>query len=299
MRCQAGTCRNVFIIGEQHPTPAAEPASGDRRQQSGSVGNMVPLVPVEDAGPPDPPASVPHVSDVLELLPAEQAEPYPLVRSWEDGPPPPRSRPAPTTPVPAPVEEDKETPGKQTKARTRGGPTELKPEEPRRASESKPPGPRVLESGIWAAPPVRRGKEGEPPAPHTEREPSGEPSSDIPLEPVARHRATEEVAPEDEVHQPRGKWAVYVVIPLVLCAVGVIGGGSYFIFQHFRQTEEKLAADADRAFQAKTFNTAAQIYDKLLKKDSEQQPFYEFRRDLSQLRYRLVEPPRPEDAVPT
>src|SRR5947207_5337000 len=74
MRCPQPTCRTVFVVDDPAARPASQPAPG---QQTGSVGEVIPLLPVEDA-PPAPPREAPHVGDLLELLPAEAADP-PLV----------------------------------------------------------------------------------------------------------------------------------------------------------------------------------------------------------------------------
>lgn len=266
MRCQVTTCRHLFVIDETpRPDVAIDPPA-ERRPVSGGVGDLVPLLPVEDVAPPEPAVPDGHVSSLLEVLPAEAvspAAPQPTVRGWEQAPPPRRG---PTDPA------------------------ESKPASPAPPVEEKSNGPRVVEAGTWSAPPVRRGSEpaSEPgPRPKSKRPARETPE---PLVPVAPD--DEPHAESDPVHRPPARWARWVVGPLVLLACGVLGGGAYLVWQATRDVEQKIAGEADTFFADKQFRSAAERYGQLTERypDSEQIDRYRFRQTLSELRHRMAEP---------
>lgn len=294
MRCQVTTCRHIFLIDDAPlpapPAPAPPAPLPERPQQTGVVGELVPLVPVEDGAPLIEPAPPPrsHVSDVLELLPAEPAEPaptplepvepLPMVQPWEDGPPPPR-RPTSAAPEKAPAPRAEEKPPKSS-------PRLAKP------PVAKEPQPRVIEAGDWSAPPVRRGpNDAAPPegAKSAQIRPAVEPS---PVEPVPAEHADHAPA-DDYVHQPHTRWAKWVIIPLVLVAAGSLGYGAFIVWKVWQQTEEKMAKEADTFFADRQFRSAEERYGQLLERypESEQVERYRFRRDLSDLRKKLAEAP--------
>jgi len=135
MRCQNVSCRRLFVIGKAEP----EPLRPD--QQLGHVGDLIPLLPSQ---PETFEAPTPHVSDVLQMLPARSVD-----SAWSA--PPPVRRQVPSE-APAPEPE----PPKKDKPKTK-------------VPKAKPTnnGPRVVEPGGWDAPPVRRDKEPKTPTPAT------------------------------------------------------------------------------------------------------------------------------------
>ncbi|MFO0928952.1 MAG: hypothetical protein U0736_18345 [Gemmataceae bacterium] len=280
MRCQVTTCRHLFLIDDPPPAPPVAPPAPERPQQTGQVGDLVPLIPVEDVAP-EPPTPVTGVGDLIELVPAEPAEPLPIpldpveplpvVQAWEDGPPPARRRNGQSAKAkePAPPAEDK--------------PPKSSPRIKKPAAEPEP-GPRVIEAGDWSAPPVRRGA-------------TDAGADDVPK--PAREAVTvappvvEEPPAYDDTHRPPTHWAKWVVIPFVLLAFGGLGYGVFLVVQATRNTEERMAKEADTFFADRQFRSAAERYGQLLDRypESEQTERYRFRRDLSELRNRMTEPP--------
>src|SRR5262245_18665038 len=181
MRCPLPACRQVFIVGVPQPpsNPGPPPATG-------LVGDLVPLVPTESDAPSAPAGNGTHVSDVLELLPAE-----PIGASPPAGRAPPPWHEAP------PLRRSTQTTGPARPA------TQLSPEEG---------GPRVVafDAGHAAAPPpVRRGDDKADPLERAPG-PAGAPPP----------RAAEEHAP---AARPRRRW-VWVVLTLLVLVGGAVGG---------------------------------------------------------------------------
>lgn len=287
MRCQVTTCRHIFVIDDTPPATPVPPAAAapERPQQTGQVGDLVPLIPVEDVAP-EPPTPVTGVGDLIELVPAEPAEPLPIaldpvdplpvVQAWEDGPPPARRRNGPPkAKEPAPPAEDK--------------PPKSSPRIKKPAAEPEP-GPRVIEAGDWSAPPVRRGANGadadDVPKPSREAVTVAPPVAEAPPADQPEHPPA-----YDDAHRPPTHWAKWVVIPFVLLAFGGLGYGVFLVVQATRQTEERVAKEADTFFADHQFRSAAERYGQLLDRypESEQTDRYRFRRDLSELRNRMTE----------
>src|SRR4051794_38132738 len=103
IRCPVPTCQHIFLVTETSPTAAPPPAPAPvpvtpPPQQSGSVGEMVPLLPTDtDSGPLVPLLSAePIEEEPLLLEGAEQQEeqlrqPAPGATNWHEPPPVRRS----------------------------------------------------------------------------------------------------------------------------------------------------------------------------------------------------------------
>ena len=76
MRCHVAACRHVFIVGTTEPE--AVPARPD--PNAGHVGDLVPLLSAELEVPE---SRTPHVSDMVEMLPARAA----TDTAWMEPPP--------------------------------------------------------------------------------------------------------------------------------------------------------------------------------------------------------------------
>jgi hypothetical protein len=174
MRCPNALCREVFVVADEVPAPAAPaapaalapPAPPAARLVAGSVGELVPVLSAEQAEPqPDaeePPAAAPApaaaVSEQVPLLPAEGAdgaEPAAPqeVFSWE-APPPVRG---PSAPPAGPAAAEPPSPAVAETAFTRlpeprAG---LPPASARDHVQELPGGPVVRDWGSWEPPPVR------------------------------------------------------------------------------------------------------------------------------------------------
>ncbi|MFO0879515.1 MAG: PQQ-binding-like beta-propeller repeat protein [Gemmataceae bacterium] len=273
MRCLEPVCRNIFVVGDV-PTNPTTPPPARVDQQSGSVGDLVPLVPIENEGPTGP-----NVGDFLEVLPVEVDEVPPLeVIAPDEG------KPAPDWSSPPPV-------------RRPGGSAPVEPVKAR-VEPPKDDGPQVLEQGDWSAPPVRRQRDSEGRSKPDEVQPARDPDrrgrrkrdTDYAREPAEKPRSESDV---DLSHRPPSRWATWVVVPLLLFTFGALGFGGFMIWKATRETEEKLAREADEFYTQGQFPAAENHYEKLLGRfgDGDQAGFYTFRKELAGLRRRMAEPP--------
>jgi outer membrane protein assembly factor BamB len=269
IRCPNTLCRNVFTVGEAGPAPAAPggppaPAapSPPNGQLSGSVGDLVPILPAEEVIEPTESAPPGRTSerggDQVPLVEAEvvDAEVMDVVveapqeaPSWHQ-PPPVRRAPAAARPA--------------------------APSAPARPPqhETVPDQPRDLAAATWE-PPVRR--------PRYRAEEAAAPALEHPAPEPAPH-VEEPVAPR------RRRRARLAAVAVILLAAAVLAGAGWFFWTAFRQTEAELAGKADEAYQAGQFGSAAEQYqllaDKFLGSDGVDN--YRFRRQLSELRARVA-----------
>ena len=288
MRCPLITCKHVFIVGAalepssgSRPADPARPATNLGRQQSGSVGDMIPLLSVDE---PARPAGQ-HVSEMLPLLHAEPMEPEPLpvlepiepprptkLPSWHEAPPVRRGTQTPTQPSPEPLR-----------------PPERKKRRPvvQEKTESEDPAkPRVLDPGAREAPPVRRGQPDEDTEANAGPRPVDHESSDP--------DQVDEAEPLDDletVHQPRGRMAKFVIFSLVGVSFCVLGGGAFVLWILFGYNEENMAKVADEQYAQELFRSASEKYRGLAERfdSSERLPYYKFRQELSDIRHQVSE----------
>jgi hypothetical protein len=269
MRCQRPTCRRVFLIDDTPPSASTPAPRSSGQRQSGSVGDVIPLLPVEEAEAvedADRPPVAPHVGDLLEVVPSESAE-------------------APQLPLEAINPDSAVAPPGWTEA-----PPARRTRSPRKTEV--PEAPRVVEAGSWEAPPVRRGQPEPAPRPAVvdELEEVGE-SGEEALEEVPE--VGPEPAPHEEhVHRPRARWAKWVVAALLLVTVTALGAGGIVAYRQYLYNEEKLSAKADEEYDKGQFLQASELYEQVAKRfpNSEHADRYTFRKDLSDLRKRLAEP---------
>jgi outer membrane protein assembly factor BamB len=293
MRCPLTTCKHVFIVGDLPRPPL--PLQGTGPQQAGSVGELIPLLPVDEP----PGNSGQHVSEMLPLLHAEPMEPEPLPPlerveppSWQNAPPPVRKG-APKTLSPIePLSPRPETKPRREPPAISAPPALPEPLEPLEEVPDEPPPPAWQD----APPPIRRGAKND-----AAKEPEAAPS---------RRRRSERDRPEREhepepvplehllPHQPRGKWARWVILPFVAVTVVALSAAGYVVWITFWQNEEKMAGKADEQYAAGLYRDASQRYAKLIKDfpGSDNLERYRFREDLSDIRYHVGEKPeKPAD----
>ncbi|MCS6849593.1 MAG: PQQ-binding-like beta-propeller repeat protein, partial [Gemmataceae bacterium] len=236
--CPNLACGEVF---EAWPMPEVMPGLPPGREEqrgtsagggyvSGSVGELVPIIPAEPALAPLPPEEA-HLEVVAPTPPAPT-------------PPEPGSGPSAPTPRRSPAVPSERTP--------RDGP----PHAARRSPKE------TLPAGTWAdtsppPPPVRRG-------PSEAGSTFGVPSPPTPPPPLADGgtAATQATAvtdlPPSEDEQPnaarrRAPWLIALMLSVL---VAVLGTGAFVVVQVLRQTEEALAAEARRDYQDGAFGTA-------------------------------------------
>ncbi len=283
MRCLTPTCRHVFVID---PPPAAAP------RQAGTVGDLIPLLSAEPLAPQELPALEP-------ISPEEPAGPG---ASWRHAPPPRRGElPPVANGLLPPVGNAPGSPGTPV-AHAPGSPAadESRPRQPLPPRSAVPPKaaasiPRVLGPGAWdAPPPVRRG-----PADTVRMPASARPTTPehVPAEPAEQPPGHAPAA--DPVHRPRGRWARWVVWPLVGLTVLVLAGGGVGLYLALAQNEESLAEKADKQYAVGLYRDAAGLYQTLAEKypGSDRAGYYRFRHELADIRYLAKEPETPLPAL--
>jgi outer membrane protein assembly factor BamB len=298
IRCPG--CGYIFLVEQAEPprTPAAGRPGPTSTQHTGSVGDLIPILPAEAAplpNPAQPPSLSSHVSDLLPLVESEPANPenVPLERtpSWHE--PPPVRRPGDSTPPAFPdAPPVRRKPGDSgsgirppvPRSRPPADVSPPAPTPPRRAIKpppaAEPPAsdftPQVFGPGDWStAPPVRRGEDAEASA---ETEPA---AAEVP-----QHRA-----------RIRGGWKGIMVIALL--SGGVIGGGGALAYYLMREGEAEQAARADSFYESKQFGAAANLYEQLATHypTSENTPRYRFRAEISELRGGIADNPEDTNAL--
>ena len=268
MRCPNPDCRTVFTVPPEE-APAAPKAAPPRPQspngpRSGSVGDIVPLLPAQTDTPT--PGSL-HVTDVIPLVQAEAVE-TPAAKatpSWQQPPPvrrpanptAPSARPTPTpTPAPAPVAKD---------------------------------GPREMPPGKWEPPPVRRGQPAAPPETPVEHAPE-EAHAEAPSEPIT---------PDEPIAHPPGRRVGWIVAALAGAVVLVLGGGAALLWWIMVGREAVMAQEAADTYKQTQFDTAAAKYKDLWDQfpTSEKHDSYKLMQDLSDLRHAAAAPDPEMSAV--
>lgn len=289
MRCPNPKCRIVFTVLDEGD--GGSPRRGIPRGPSdpppktairaGKVGDIVPILPAESAGPQP-------VEDVLDV-----AEPAVEAPSWKQPPPVRRPGSQPPLPVAAPPER-RITPVKPPPEPEVIPEPEVVPEvevvpepvvEPEPAAPvgevvpadeapAAPDQPVELPPGAWEPPPVRRG----PATP----EPDTSEHHDEPAPVVVRAPA-------------RGRWTARAIVAASVLLVAGLGVGGYFVWQATRQTEESLAGEARAAYDEGRFANAADKFKQLqeLFPNSDRLAEYGYFEELSGVRASLGEPGAP------
>jgi PQQ-like domain len=268
MRCQGVLCRRVFIVREGDGGPVTpfpqinSPADKSSSQQIGSVGEMVPLLPGDAAGAPEPPKEA----------------------SWSDAPPVrrgPKTPPANSSPKP-PAE--KKPPEHSESVALPPGITNATPKptpKPPKAAPEPPKkkvdGPRVVGPGNWEAPPVRRDKGAKPePLPPADKAPAKIPNEPVKPAPPVRK----------PTYRPRTHWVKWGVISLCVLVGLVLGLGAYAVLVSRQLNEDTLAAEAAAEYGKENFAAASERYGQLIVNfpSSDHLADYETLRELSNLR---------------
>lgn len=261
VRCPNTNCRQVFRIGngatsEPAPAPAPTPKSG-KGQQTGAVGDLVPVLPAEEA----------------EVLP-EVNEKGP---SWRDAAPPVRkpgaagARPAAATPAPPPA---KATPQPD-------GPSWRDAPPPVRQGGDAPDDNSTVVRRRGSPADTGKFRSGRARAQETLSESSPEP---IEL-PYAEDQPE---APAPRVSRRTAKWAMILISLVVLGALGV---GGYIVWRFLQKSETELTQSAGDELKENRFSSAAEQWENLAKSfpDSQEHEKYVFLADWSRLAARLNE----------
>jgi hypothetical protein len=283
VRCPNASCRKIFPVpaekpGTDAPAPPKPPSNGPR---SGSVGDLVPILPAEQAAP-SPEQAKPADGDWWQSPPpmGTQAGPgnerqAPPARPpaapaagtpasdaawWRDAPPvrhPQKAAKTGETPV---------LPASPTPAQRRRSPARPTAEtqpipapEPEKANQ-----PRELPPGMWEPPPVRRGQS------------DPEQATQLVEETAATTTQTE---PEDEGGprlSKRRAWFVIAAIAGLFLAVS--GIAVTWAWQKLYLNEVDLATQADKEYTDGLYDPAQKDFRELAEKfpSSEDNPKYSF-----------------------
>jgi outer membrane protein assembly factor BamB len=284
IRCPNTQCRKTFRVNG-NDTPPAAPSRGPRsepppsKQQSGSVGDLVPILPTESLPIPEelptPPAG--KVGDTVPLIEAEAASPAD-VPDWLKPPPVRRQMPddsEPKTPLPLretppkthvprkrkPVEPNTMTPGTAAPVADSHAPTVLERE--RASSEDG-----ASSAPTWEPPPVRRPVDANGENGVQDESPAVEPPT------------------YDEPAALPNRMARRMVLALVVGVVAVLGFGGYYLGQILFVTETKLREKAYGYYAERKFPSAAATFGQLHDKfpESDHNAEHLFMHDLSALR---------------
>lgn len=173
-------------------------------------------------------------------------------------------------------------------ATTEEAPSWASPPPIRRKDEPAAPPPDEPETRIdsWdVPPPVRRGKDTDipPSRPKTGKKTT---TATPPPEP----------APEpvhDTPPPPRNRMARYIILPFFALVVVGMAVGGFFVLKAFRETEEKIAKEADDHFDNHRYPAARSKYEQLVRNfpNSESRDRYEFRKTLSDIIARINDQP--------
>ncbi len=287
VRCPNAACRKVFSVPlappESPDTPAAStpprpspPPGGS--QCSGSVGELIPILPAEQADPPQGNSALSkHVAEILPAAPGQEEQPS--ERNWwqtaqpstppSPGPPtdavwwreaPPVRKPqallktdGPLVPPPSPVPPTKRLrrpacPPAETQTMPARSPAETQPMSA--LPPEKPGQPRPLPPGMWEPPPVRRAPE------------------DVEQTVQSVEEETHPQAELDEEPQPRlsKRRAWFIITSLFVLIFVVFGIAGSWAWQKLHLNEEALAAKAQDDYKQGSFGSAESAFRQLLQR---------------------------------
>jgi hypothetical protein len=281
MRCPNPNCRKVFVVsdgpesaagngGPVAPAPPAPPAR-DGNQRSGSVGEMVPILPADAAeapAPPPRPASRKSTAGRRSPPASAPAAPEPQAASWQEAPPVRRGPARGTDPVPA--------------AEAPAPPPPPAPAEP---AKEEPPQASSLPAWL-EPPPVRRGDKAQP-APGVT---TGAGPAPVPVDPidVPAEQAPPSAPVYDTPAPPRSR-AMRMIVLLLLLVAGALGAGGWYAWRALHQTEDQLSEQALKDYKAGNFAAAASRFQQLPEKfqHTNRREEYLLLKELCDLRARL------------
>lgn len=295
-RCKNPVCGAVFLVEElpeaapdiSNVSAGAKPAPYEAtpaQHWSGSVSDMVPILPAEEEPRPEgqnPPAPA---AKVIPFMPASPVSGAPAqdAASWREPPPVRRSPGTPAEPPAAPARQE---PMPELKA-----PPQAKTEAPRKASSadttkvirkasaptvrpvSSAPTPTLTPSspveaapGSWEPPPVRRGAE------------AGATPAMSPPETVPPASAPDLAMSLPRQSSRKMKWGVGLALAACVAAVATV-----LVLVLGANTQEKMFERAEALFAEGKYLNAFETYDKLRKDfpDSERKATYESLAELS------------------
>lgn len=284
VRCPNTVCREIFVAAPaedrkpDRPAREDEPSPPEVRHQAGNVGDIIPMLPVENATQeplPEPEPAPKRASGkdtMIPMLPVEAAEapaaaswqqPPPVRRAappateppatpdWRSAPPPSKRQPAPATAQPS--AEAQTPPKKATPPVRKKAPETVKlpPPKPVEADPKKTmtalpavEAPKEVTADDWQAPPIRRDAQAVQET--TEAAPA-----------VATDTATEfEIAPAS--HKVRN----FLLISPILVGLA-LWGGWLIIKGSLTDQGDRDFAEAMQLYKAGRFKSAAEKFEKL------------------------------------
>src|SRR5579884_1125963 len=278
MRCPNPDCRRVFVVAESGNGPAAPPEPPPAvRQMTGSVGDLVPMLPAESAAPAAPPAEeswqdAPPVRGAA----APPGEPPAAPASPPRRHPPPSVRktaPAAAKPAPDLTPRPPSPPGKEEQDGP--APPPLAGEGVGGRGPEPPPGPEELPPGAWDAPPVRK---------------PGDTSTAVPAPSAPAEKPATATRPAATGGPPAAsRWAKRVVLVLAVVAVVGLGVGIYALVNAARNSEERLAGDARADYKNGLYGQAADLSRRVQERfpDSPNRGEYAMLQQVAELRDKL------------
>lgn len=274
MRCTNSVCRTIIDVDacEQSPRPVSSGGSGPRlapvemppaQHWSGSVGDLIPILPAESVQDPlpelPPAASVQEKEAPVQDTPSWR-EPPPVRRHQADAAPPARQEPLPEPKPPAPKKAESLRPTPPDAVKPAKKPATERVRSLPKTPPPTPPaaGPAEVPAGTWEPPPVRRAADDANPVPAI---PTAAPSVAASDDPVAPRR--------------KGRQILLGAVAVSACAVAAV----IVLLIVFRpKTEQELFDQAEQFFTAKKYDDAQRKYAQLAKDFPDSERTQDYRR---------------------
>jgi len=298
VRCPNAACRKVFSVPSEEPLEVPAPPASPRpnppppgsSQRSGSVGEMVPILPAEQAAPPQggnaaskPISEIPPVapetggqateSDWWQTAPASAVptKELPTDAVWWREAPPVRKPQAPlktgATPAPAPSPPPTQRLRRPTRSTAETQPMPAHPPAETQPLPALPPEtpaqPRELPPGTWEPPPVRRAAPNSERAVPSQAELENERHTELGNEAPARP-GDDDRELDDEIPPRRSKRRVWLVmLAMFLVPVLILVPTGLWVWQKIHFSEETLAEKAHADYAQGSFSSAKSKYEDL------------------------------------
>lgn len=274
MRCPNTICRAVFDVQpeEETPSPAVTPAAEVRKEtppaaaRTGSVGDLVPILPAEAVEPP------PSKPPTTRPAPAEPPPPRAEFRTAREEMPTTEQPPAAAEARTPPVTPSQQAPQQVAEPEFPWDVEEAVPTEAPLAPEK----PREVTAGVWTAPPVRR--------PET----TGVPELGPTVSPEVVQETPPAAAPKSV--RKRRRLGVMALLVGVLLAGG--GAGWWLLQQRQATGEEERYRKALELYDNESFADASTALQQLARDfpASNRRGLYRFLGELSDIRAEVYGP---------